>query len=147
MIELPKVDFALCKHTNPSFDLAVLLYGSSQLRSITQADRERLIQFYYSELIELLEKLEYPMKLPTLMDIQTVVFRFDLYNALVVLFVIGLRYLGESFDGGFMELTETASETAQQSEEKSVQMYTHPKCIEDLKYLLDMFDRRGYFDY
>lgn len=138
-----KVDFALCKHTNPSYDLALLLYGSSQSSSITQADCERLIQFYYVELIKLLEKLKYPQKLPTLMDIQTVVFRFDLYNALIVLFVIGLRYSEESFDGGFMEL----SENTQKSEEKSTRMYSHPKCIEDLKYLLDMFDRRGYFDY
>lgn len=138
-----KVDFALCKHTNPSYDLALLLYGSCQSRSITQADRERLIQFYYIELIELLKKLKYPKKLPTLMDMQTLVFRFDLYNALVVLFVIGLRYMGESFDGGFMELTESS----QNSEENSARMYSHPKCIDDLKYLLDMFDRRGYFDF
>ncbi len=136
------MDFALCKHTNPSYDLALLLYGSTQ-SSITQADRERLIQFYYIELIKLLEKLNYAKKLPTLLDIQTVVYRFDLYNALIVLFVIGLRYMGESFDGGFMELTESA----RNSEEKSTQMYSHPKCIEQVKYLLDMFDRRGYFDY
>lgn len=138
-----KVDFALCKHTNPSYDLALLLYGSGQSELITQADRERLIQFYYIELVKLLEKLNYPKKLPTLLDIQTVVFRFDLYNALVVLFVIGLRYMEESFDGGFMELTETTHK----NDEKSAQMYSHPKCIKELKYLLDMFDRRGYFDY
>lgn len=140
---MQQVDFALCKHTNPSYDLALLLYGSSQSKSITQADRERLIQFYHSELIKLLDKLQYPHKLPTLIDIQTVVFRFDLYNTLIVLFVIGLRYMGESFDGGFMELTENTQTIG----EKSVGMYSHPKCIEDLKYLLDLFDRRGYFDY
>lgn len=143
MISIDQVDFALCKHTKPSSDLALLLYGSSQSRSITQADRERLIQFYYLELIELLEKLEYPKIPPTLLDIQTVVFRFDLYSSLIVLFVIGLRYSAESFDGGFMELTENT----QNSEEKSANMYSHPKCIADLQYLLDMFDRRGYFDY
>lgn len=77
------------------------------------------------------------------MDLQTVVFRFDLYNALVVLFVIGLRYMEESFDGGFMELTENT----RNSDENSAKMYSHPKCIEDLKYLLDMFERRGYFDF
>lgn len=123
--------------------MALLLYGSSQSTSITQADRERLIQFYHIELIELLKKLEYPRTLPTLLDIQTVVLRFDLYNALVVLFVIGLRYVGESFDGGFMELTEMAHS----SDENSAKMFTHPKCIEELKYVLEMFDRRGYFDF
>lgn len=121
------------------------MYGSSKSSSISQADCERLVQFYHSELVKLLEKLEYPKKLPSLIDIQTVVFRFDIYNALIVLFIIGLRYLGESFDGngGFMELTENT----QNNDEKSVKMYSHPKCIEDLKYLLDLFDRRGYFDY
>lgn len=138
-----KVDFALCKHTNPSYDLALLLYGSAQSKSISQADRERLIRFYYIELIRLLEKLKYPKELPTLIDIQTTVFRLDLYNVLIVLFVIGLRYVDESFDGGFMELTENA----RGGEEKTHRMYSHPKCIEDLQYLLDVFDRRGYFDY
>lgn len=133
----------MCKHTNPSYDLALLLYGSSQSQSIGQADRERLIQFYHTELINLLEKLQYPKYLPTLIDIQTLVFRFDLYNVLVVLFVIGLRYVDKSFDGGFMEL----SENAQNTEEQPTQMYVHPKCIEELKYTLDMFDRRGYFDF
>lgn len=138
-----KVDFALCKHTNPSYDVALLLYGSSQSQSIGQADRERLIQFYHTELITLLVKLQYPNSLPTLVDIQTLVFRFDLYNVLVVLFVIGLRYMDTSFDGGFMEL----SECAQNVNDTPAQMYSHPKCIDELKYILDMFDRRGYLDF
>ncbi|KAJ6647542.1 Scavenger receptor class B member 1 [Pseudolycoriella hygida] len=137
------VDFALCKHTNPSFDLALLLYGSSHSASITQADRETLIKFYHIELNRLLRKLRYPAQIPTLLDIQALVFRFDFYNALIVLFVIGLRYMGESFDGGFVELTKNA----QNGEGESATMYSHPKCIEDLKYLLNMFDRRGYFDF
>ncbi|XP_037024113.1 uncharacterized protein LOC119066001 [Bradysia coprophila] len=137
------VDFALCKHTNPSYDLSLLLYGSSQSQSIGQADRERLIRFYHTELIKVLEKLQYPKTLPTLIDIQTLVFRFDLYNVLIVLFVIGLRYTDESFDGGFMEL----SENAQNTNGKATQLYSHPKCIEELQYILEMFDRRGYFDF
>ena len=78
-----------------------------------------------------------------MIDMQTIVFRFDLYNVLVVLFVIGLRYMDKSFDGGFMEL----SENAQSNEGHTNRMYAHPKCVEELKYTLDMFDRRGYFDF
>lgn len=121
------------KHTSPSIDLVCLLYGCSH-SSLKQKDREALIQFYHSELVEMLRVLEYPDVLPTLLDIQTAAFRIDFYNALIVLFVIGLRYVGKS--GEYMDLVGGKES-----------MYSHPECISKTKYMLDLFDRRGYFDF
>lgn len=136
------MDWAQCKNTRPTFDVALLLYGGYD-HSIRQADREHLIQFYHSELVNLLQKMNYPKKIPSLLDIQSVVFRVDLYNVIIILLVIGLRYFGNGYDGGFIEL----SENMQNDDGNTNGMYSHPECKEKLQYLLKMFDRRGYFDF
>lgn len=123
------------KYTNPSIDLVCLLYGCSH-QALKQRHREELIQFYHHELIQLLIRLKYPKELPSLLDIQTAAFRVDLYNALIVLFVIGLRYVKKSDD--FTNLVD---------EHKSEPMFSDPECISKLKYMLNLFDRRGYFDF
>lgn len=137
-----QVDFPLGKHASPSIDLICLLYGSAH-SSIGQRDREHLIKYYHLELLKYLKLLNFPGKIPTLLDIQLATFRVDLYSALIVLFIIGLRYISKSFDGGFVEAANEDS-TDQNDTEK---LYTHPKCIEELKGVLDLFDRRGYFDF
>lgn len=77
----------------------------------------------------------FPGKMPTLQEIQVEAFRTDFYNALAVLFIMGLRFFNHSFDGGFLEVAD------------GNQLYTHPECIRQVKILLDIFDRRGYFDF
>lgn len=116
-----------------------MLYANGD-KSITQADRERLIQTYHSKLTEMLVRLKYPKKIPALIDIQVVAYRMDLYTALVILLCTGLRYMHTSFDGGSIEMSKNIGD-------KSDGMYSHPDCQAQLKYLLNMFDRRGYFDY
>lgn len=120
---------------NPTLDLVCLLYGCSHL-SQKQKDREELIQFYHSELVKLLKKLNYPEKLPSLLEIQTAAFRVDLYNALIVMLVIGIRYVGISTE--FTALVDGSTVD---------RMFSHPECINKLKYILNLFDRRGYFDF
>lgn len=120
----------------------MLLYTSGD-RTTSQADRERFIQLYHGELVELLGKMNYPKKVPLLKDIQVVAYRMDLYTALIILFITGLRFLDTSFEGGSIEV----SKSIQNSEEGSDGMYSHPECQRQLKYLLDIGDRRGYFDY
>lgn len=115
-----------------------LLFGSAH-SSIKQCDREHLIQYYHGELVTYLKLLKFPGTIPTLLDIQLAVFRVDYYNALIVLFILGLRYVDKSLDGGFLEAANDCGPNAK--------MYSHPDCIEQLKYMLDLFDRRGYFDY
>lgn len=127
------------KHVTPSIDLTTLLYGSTS-SSITQDDCERFIQYFYLELIENLELLKFPGKYPTLLEIQLTTYRVDIYSSLIVLFITGLRFVNQSFDGGFIEVAN--------DEQTNVnQMYTHPACVERMKYLLNLFDRRGYFDF
>lgn len=118
--------------------MVCLLFGSANL-SIGQRDREHLIQYYHCELVKHLKILNFPGSIPTLLEIQSAVFHVDYYNALIVLFILGLRYVNKSYDGGFLEAANNCSSNAK--------MYAHPECIEQLKYTLDLFDRRGYLDY
>lgn len=138
---LIQVDWALCKHTKPTFDVALLLFGTYD-ESIRQVDREHLIQFYHSELASLLQKMDYKKKIPSLLDIQSVVYRVDFYNVIIILLVIGLRYESNAFEGGFIEL----SANMQNDDDDTSGMYSHPECKKKLQYLLKMFDRRGYLD-
>lgn len=125
--------------------MVCLLYGSAS-SSIKQSDREHLIKSYHSELIKYLKLLQFPGNYPSLLDIQSNVFRVDSYNALIVLFILGLRYVNMSFDGGFLELLNDDDEDNDDGI-GSGKLYSHPDCIAQLKYLLDLFDRRGYFDF
>lgn len=128
------------QHASPSNDLVRLLYSSTH-SSIGWAEREYLIQYYHSELVKYLKLLKFPGKFPTLLEIQVESFRTDFYNALLILFIIGLRYVNKSFDGGFIEVV------SDEPANDSGKLYTHPECIQQLKCLLDIFDRRGYFDF
>lgn len=95
------------------------------------------------ELEKNLKLLNFPGKIPTLLDIQSACFRVDLYNALVTLFIVGLRFVTQFFDGGFIEVANDEPKNKNESNN----MYSHPVCVERIKYLLDLFDRRGYFDF
>lgn len=110
-----------------------MLYSCSS-DSLTQENREELIQFYHGELVQALKDLNYPNELPLLNDVQTAAFRVDWFNTLIVLFVIGLRYVSEFTD--FMSVADGQNG-----------MYSHPDCIAKLKYTLKLFDRRGYLDF
>lgn len=121
--------------------MVCLLYASAS-SSTTQCDRERLIQYYHGELVKYLKILNFAGPTPTLLDIQCAAFRVDYYNALIVLFVLGLRFVKKSYDGGFMDVFSDDGES-----DAPESFYSHPECIEQLKYLLNLFDRRGYFDY
>lgn len=89
--------------------------------------------------MELLKLLHYPKELPTLFGIQKLAFRADLYNMLKVLLVISSRYWESCCDGDFIELAENA--------EENTDMYSCPGCIKKIKYILDLFDRRGNFEF
>lgn len=88
-----------------------------------------------------LELLKFPGKIPTLLDIQLACFRVDIYSALIILFIVGLRYVTKFHDGGFIDVVND------DGSDKSGKLFSHPECIEQLKYTLDIFDRRGYFDF
>lgn len=137
-----QVDFPLGQHASPSNDLFRLLYSASST-SIGWEERECAIQFYHEELIKYLKLMNFPGKFPTLLEIQVESFRTDFYNVLITLFIIGLRFLNKSFDGGFLEVVTDKEPNAN----NSIQLYSHPECIRQMKNLLKIFDRRGYFDF
>ncbi|XP_055298054.1 uncharacterized protein LOC129566290 [Sitodiplosis mosellana] len=141
-IDIRFVDFPLGKHASPSIDLVTLLYSSSH-SSIRQRDREHLIQYYHSELVKYLKLLKFPGKIPTLLDIQSDCYRIDLFTTLIILFIVALRFVDKFHDGGFFDVVNGDQKDGNTSDK----LFSHPECTEQVKYLLDMFDRRGYFDF
>lgn len=90
-----------------------------------------------------LKLLHFPGTIPTLYDTQLTFFRVDVYSALIALFIVGLRYVNKFHDGGFIDIANDENESGKETDK----LYTHPDCIQQLQYLLDIFDRRGYFDF
>lgn len=96
--------FSISKHTSPAIDLVCLLYASASL-SITQCDRAHLTDNTdHEKLVKYLKIINFPGPTPTWLDIQCAAFRVDYYNALAVSFVLVLRFVEKSYDGGFMEV-------------------------------------------
>lgn len=123
------------KYTSPSIDLNCLLYGCAH-DTLSQADREELIQFYHIELVDLLKRFNYPADIPSLLEIQLAAFHVDFYSALIILLLIGIRYVSKS--GEFMNLVDGDGFS---------EMYSQPEGIAKWKYMLKLFDRRGLFDF
>lgn len=137
-----QVDFPIGKHMSPSIDLVTLLYSSSH-SSIRQRDRECLIQYYHSELAKFLQLLKFPGQIPTLSDIQLACFSKNFYTSLLTLFIVGLRFINKFHDGGFLDVLNTDKKDVN----KNGMLFSHPESVQQVKYLLNMFDRRGYFDF
>lgn len=119
-----------------------LLYGSAN-SSIDSDDHEKLIQHYHFELVKYLKLMKFTGRFPTLLEIQIEAYRTDFYNAMICLFITGLRYLTKSFNGGFIEVANDE----QTDENDHGKLYSHPECIKKMKVLLNIFDRRGFFDF
>lgn len=90
-----------------------------------------------------LEQINYPRKIPSLADIHTSLFRPGIYSALFGLFVIVLRHLKKVRGDGFLCWI-----TFDDVEDKKyrIEVFSNPECEEALKYLVDYFYRKGYYD-
>lgn len=137
-----QVDFPIGKHMSPSIDLVTLLYSSSH-SLIRQGDRECLIQYYHTELVKFLNLLKFPGQTPSLFDIQLACFGKNFYTSLLTLFIVGLRFINKFYDGGFLDVLDTD----QKDVNDNSTLFSHPESVEQVKYLLNIFDRRGYFDF
>ncbi|XP_055308222.1 uncharacterized protein LOC129572304 [Sitodiplosis mosellana] len=141
-IDVRFIDFAFGKRTSPSIDLILLLYSSSH-SSISQSDREYLVEYYHSELVKCLQLLNYSGHMPTLFEMQSTFFGVDLYNALAVLFIIGIRYKNTVPSDGSLEVANSSEKT----NDDNTKLYSNPEYIKHMKYLLEIFERRGYFEF
>lgn len=65
------------------------------------------------------------------------------HSALISLYIIGLRNMKATHDDIFIKFLDTSEE----SQKYRIEFFANQKCIDELKYLLKFFDRRGYLDY
>lgn len=127
--------------TSPGRDLTYLLFSSFH-HSIGEREWDFLLQYYTQELTYVLNRLEYPRKIPTLNDIQVSFLNGGLYSALYGFFITGLRFSEETNGDGLLPFISNSKS----DEEFRFRMYSNPDCEQSLKFLLNYFDRKGFFD-
>lgn len=141
------IDVILCDYQisfiGPAvIDLANILYSSSHA-SLRADDYDRLVQIYHEALIGTLSKLKYTKQMPTLTDMQVELLRRGVCHVAIGLFVFAAR----SFEK-FGEI-ENMAKLARDNDADRQFIYDvliSAKDNEAFKFLLNYFDRRGYFD-
>lgn len=123
-------------------DVANTLYTSSHL-SLRADDYDRLAQIYHEELIETLSKFGHLKSLPTLTDIQVELLRCGVCHVAIGLFVCAARSY-EKF--GEMDNMSKLAGDNDVGRRFIYDVLISAKENEAFKFLLNYFDRRGYFD-
>lgn len=120
----------------------MLLYGSSHI-SVTQADWDALIQHYHTELSRTLKQLKYPKRIPSLSDIHVAMLNRGFHITLISMYIIGLRNMDATHGDILLKFMDTSDE----NQKRRLNLFSNQKCIDELKYLLKFFDRKGLLDH
>lgn len=132
------VDYSVGYFGQPGIDLVYLLYGSTS-DDIKEKEFDLLIHNYHSELVNILKRLGYKKKLPTILDLQISVLRKGLYGLMFSIFLIPIRLLED------VENADLGSLLGSSDEAKAFrkQMFSSPAYQKRMSYLLDYFNRKG----
>lgn len=122
-------------------DVANTLYTSSDI-SLRADDYDRLIQIYHAQLIATLSQLQYSKSMPTLTDIQVELLRHGLCHAAIGLFMFAVRSSGKMDE---MDLSNLSGDT-DGDRQFIYDVLISAKDSDAFKFLINHFDRRGYFD-
>lgn len=140
------IDAILCDYqvsfSGPAvIDIANTLYTSSHV-SLRDHDYDQLVQVYHRTLSETLSKLKYTKPTPTLNDIQVQLLRRGICQSLMGLFGVAARAYDKfaQMDIGMLMDDSEGGKAFWRN------MTGNVKDNEGLKFLLNYFDRRGYFD-
>lgn len=123
-------------------DLANTLYSSSN-KDMRADDWDALVQYYHGELLEMLRKLKYTRTLPTLTDIQVQLLQKGVSHAILAMMTCGGRGSEELFEKLDMTILIGNSE---KDKEFRLKMFASIAKNEMFQFMLNYFDRRGYFD-
>lgn len=140
-----QIDFAHGYIGSPGIDIAHLLFTSSH-SSLRELEWDKLIQYYHEELCNMLRELSYPKKLPTLREIRRQVDTSSLYTAFIGI----LEQNHRAFEINSTELNVIAlffaPVTVEGAFEKRKKALSMPKAAAMTKYLIEYYDRKGYFN-
>lgn len=64
------------------------------------------------------------------------------HSTLIALYIIGLRNMKSTHEDIFIKFLDFSEE----SQKYRIEFFSNAKCEDELKYLLQFFDRRGYLD-
>lgn len=104
------------------------------------------MKLYHTELVTLLQKLDYPNPLPTLRDIRRQFKDCGLYTALIGILEQNNRVLDEHLLDvkiGVLFLTPDVSERGKKLRAKAL---SQPKATIITKFLIEYFYKNGFFD-
>lgn len=136
------VDFQFSYYGPAVIDLANILYTSSK-EWFREMHWDALVQHYHSELLEMLQQLDYPKHLPTLTDIQADLLRRGISTTAIGLYEFAARgYV----DDGELSVTDLMGDLSVAVNGR-MKMVEKAKNSDGFKFMLNYFDRRGYFDF
>ncbi|GAB0088772.1 uncharacterized protein DMENIID0001_032360 [Sergentomyia squamirostris] len=135
------LDYQLCNWGSPGIDLNFLLYGSID-DSVRRTKLNQLIEHYHFVMTDILKKLKFSRKMPTLQNIYSEVSRtgFHGVNAALCLRPMAMMPPRENAH------METFLSDGPEGVAFRKDVYSNPKYQQFIKPLLQEFDQKGYFD-
>lgn len=140
-IEAILVDFQFCYWGPVIVDITSILYTSSD-ETFRHSHWDELIQYYHSELIKSLKKFNYCGTLPTLTDLHAQIIQRGISTIANGLYEFSSR--GKTADVNVTDLMGDSLDD--DAIRKRLKMIEDAKNCEGFKFMLNYFDRRGYFD-
>lgn len=132
------VDYQIAKYGTPAQDLFYFLISSTKLE-IKLKQFEYLVKYYHDELIEHLQLLKYPKKLPTLKDIHSALYKHGIWGYSTVTGVMA-AVLVDPTENASME--NFISDSAEGTDFKML-MYTNQRYRKHAEAILPWLHNRG----
>lgn len=134
-------DFQTVYLGSPLSDITYLLYSSSQ-EDLNDRDWDLLLLHYHTELSTTLRKLKYNSTIPSLIDLQMEALYKGASQALMGLVVVGVRQLEDVSDDSVSHFMGNTDE----NRKYRINMLSSPKCRKSVEFLVDFFERKGFFE-
>lgn len=114
---------------------------TSSHEDLRERDWDQLLHYYHQHLVETFRQLNYTNALPTLTEILSQFLLKGISNMATALFATGARKFEAHQMKDFTEMTGEGSPA-----ELRFKMMSNPVAWKQLEFLIDYFDRKGYFD-
>lgn len=135
------IDFQTASWNTPGVDVAFVLFTSSH-ESLTESVWKDLIKYYLDKLVNVLEKLRYAGRIPTMADLQRQIYMKRFYLALFGIFTYGSRHT-DSTNG---EADQRYMSPTKENCQFRVNALLNPRCQSGLEFLLNYFEKHGHFE-
>lgn len=135
------VDFAVGFYGSPGIDLSYLLF-TSNTEDGTEADWDKLLRVYHTELVSTLQKLGFMGRIPTFLDIYVEYLRRCYYGLMISTFIIPLRLLEDTKDADLSGLLGEGPEHVAFRK----MLFGAPKYRNFIEPLLKFWDSKGLLD-